>query len=165
MQKNIAIGLLTLLVVVESGYIIHKKLSPAPVPTGNVQGASTSARPSGSAGPNATGGRQMILAKGDNLKTSALANYVYEIAPTVTDDAKKAMTGFNIKSETQKDGSTLVTLTPKDSDDQYQSYVVQKGQMLYFVEQTPADDKNDQDKDLNYRDDYGIITDANGIIQ
>jgi hypothetical protein len=42
---------------------------------------------------------------------------------------------------------------------------VKPGQILYFIEQTPADDIQDSDTDLNYRDDYGIITDANGIIQ
>jgi hypothetical protein len=42
---------------------------------------------------------------------------------------------------------------------------VKPGNTLYFIEMTPADDNVDSDKDLNYRDDYGIIVDANGIVQ
>lgn len=120
------------------------------------------------AGPNARGrgGPPVIMSKGMNLKTSPLFKYAYQIAPgDLSASAKQALTGWAVKSETQADGSLLVTLTPKDSDDQYQQYLVKTGQTLYFIEQTPSDDKADSDTDLNYRDDYGIIVDSSGAIQ
>jgi hypothetical protein len=107
-----------------------------------------------------------ILAKGMKLADNPIAQNAYKIAPDVPDDtAKKAMTGFNMTSQPQKDGSVIVNLFPKDDDDQKQQYTVKKGQTLYFIEQTPGDDQADQDKDLNYRDDYGVIVDGNGIVQ
>ena len=120
------------------------------------------------AGPNARGrgGPPVIMSKGMNLKTSPIFKYAYQIAPgDLSASAKQALTGWSVKSETQSDCSLLVTLTPKDSDDQYQQYLVKTGQTLYFIEQTPSDDKADSDTDLNYRDDYGIIVDSGGVIQ
>ncbi len=120
------------------------------------------------AGPNARrrGGEQIMLKQGDNLKTSPVFQYAFQIFPgDLSENAKQALTGFNVKAEVQSDGSTLVTLTPKDSENQSQQYSIKPGQVLYYIEQTAADDNTDQDKDLNYRDDYGIVTDQNGIIQ
>ena len=119
------------------------------------------------AGPNAKGrGAPIILGKGANLKTSPIFKYAYQIAPgDLSTDTKQALVGWNIKTQNQNDGSILVTLTPKDSEDQNQQYTVKSGETLYFIEQTPIDDKAGQDKDLNYRDDYGIIVDSSGIIQ
>ena len=136
------------------------------------QAAMMSAVPSAThmppAGPNAKGrgGAPLIMSKGMNLKTSPLFQYAYQIAPgDLSTSAKQALVGWAVTSKTQADGSLLVTLTPKDSDDQYEQYIVKSGETLYFIEQTPSDDKADQDKDLNYRDDYGIIVDSTGIIQ
>lgn len=118
------------------------------------------------AGPNARGGAQLMVTKGSNLKDSPIAKYAFQIAPgTMSQEAQNALVGWTVTSKTQTDGSTVVTLTPKDSTDQSQQYTIKPAQILYFIEQTPVDDKNDQDKDLNYRDDYGVITDAAGIIQ
>lgn len=117
------------------------------------------------AGPNAKGAKPITLGKGTNLKATPLFKFAYQIAPgDLSTAAKKATTGWTISSQ-DTNGTTTVTLTPKDSDDQYQIYTIKTGQTLYFIEQTPLDDKADQDKDMNYRDDYGIVTDQNGNIQ
>lgn len=118
------------------------------------------------AGPNFRGRGPIIMSMGMNLKTSPIFKYAYQIAPgELSNASKKALVGWNINVQNQNDGSTTVTLTPKDSSDQNQQYTIKSGQTLYFIEQTPSDDKSDQDKDLNYRDDYGIIVDSSGIIQ
>ena len=119
------------------------------------------------AGPEARGAanRPMMIGKGTDLKTTPLFKFVHELAPTASSDAKKALVGWNVTTTKQSDGSMLVTLTPKDAEDQSQQYTLKSGQVLYFVEQTMGDDNAGSDKDLNYRDDYGIITDQNGIIQ
>ena len=163
MNKNLIIGLLLLVVVIESGYLLWGRNSSY---RGMMQTASGASGTMPAAGPNARGGRQMMLTKGQVLKNSPIFQYAYQLVPgPIPDATKKAMTGFSVQEAAQPDGSTLVTLMPKDSEDQKQEYTVKKGQMLYFIEQTPADDQADKDLDLNYRDDYGIITDGNGIVQ
>lgn len=157
MKRNIAIALLLLIVIVETGYILTKK-----VITKTAQElAETKAIPTVTPRP-----ALVFLTKGDNLLTSPMAKFVHKIDPNnLSDDAKKATVGFAVTTQTQQNGTTVITLTPKDSDDQNQQYMLKAGQELYFIEMTPADDKKDADKDMNYRDDYGIITDNKGLIQ
>jgi len=154
-MKNVIIAVLVVAVVVEGYFLWKKKMTPAAVaPT------QMTARPSGMPA------RPPLLSKGDNLLTSAMAQYAYKIAPgDIPAASQKVLTGFSVKTTALPDGSTQIDLVPKDSDDQFQSYVIKIGESLYFIEMTPADDKQDQDKDLNYRDDYGIITDAQGVMQ
>lgn len=112
------------------------------------------------------GNRPTMLSKGGSLTNSPLKQFAYQIAPgAMSDTTKSVMTGFTVTSKSNADGSITVTLTPKDSEDQNQQYTIKSGQILYFIEQTPIDDKTDSDTDANYRDDYGLITDANGIVQ
>ncbi|HET9946619.1 MAG TPA: hypothetical protein VFQ63_01010 [Patescibacteria group bacterium] len=163
MVKNIAIAVLVILLLGESVYLLEKKMTFS---VGDERIENHTVYPSlPPAGSNMKGRTQVIIGKGTNLKKTPLAQFAYQVAPTMTDAAKKVITGFSITSQSQSNGSTVVTFTPKDSDDQDQQYTIKSGQTLYFIEQTPVDDKVDQDKDLNYRDDYGIITDANGIVQ
>ncbi|HVA96322.1 MAG TPA: hypothetical protein VND99_01585 [Candidatus Acidoferrales bacterium] len=164
MIKNIVIVVLILAAVVE-GFFLFKH-SSASQQTAMTQ--TTSGKNFPPAGPNARGhgGPPIMLSKGMNLKTSPIFKYAYQIAPgTLSDTAKKALTGWKIATTKKSDGSLTVSLTPTDSDDQSQQYIVKPGNSLYFIEQTPADDKAGQDKDLNYRDDYGIILDKNNNIQ
>jgi len=161
-MKNILIGLLVVAVLVEGYLLFMKKPAPAPMVTGTQ--TQVSPRPSGA--PN--GGRPPAppLAKGDKLAGSAMEKYTHLIAPgTISADSQTYLTGFTVKTTALPDGSTQVDLVPKDSDDQFQSYVLKTGQSLYFVEMTPLDDKADTDVDTNYRDDYGIVVDANGLVQ
>lgn len=167
MVKNIVITVLVIAVIAE-GYFLYKSHT-AMKQQQMAMTPSTQQKNMPPAGPNALrrgGGAPIMLGKGDNLKTSPLMKYAYQIAPgSLSADAQKALVGWKIATAKAADGSIVVTLTPSDSDDQNQQYTVKTGQILYFIEQTPADDKADQDKDLNYRDDYGIITDESGIIQ
>ncbi len=165
MIKNVAIGVLLIVVIIESGLLLKHSSSPSQLAM-TPQASNKSTLPP--AGPNALrrGGPPVIMSKGMNLLTSPLFKYAYQIAPgAVSTDSQKALTGWSVDSKTAADGSVVVSLTPKDSDDQSQTYTIKSGEKLYFIEQTPADDKVDQDKDLNYRDDYGIIVDQSGIIQ
>lgn len=156
-MKNIIIAVLVVAVVAE-GYLLWKKKT-MPVAAGTP--TQMMARPSGMpARPPA------MLAKGDNLLKSAMAQYAYKIAPgDIPAASQKVLIGFSVNTTQLPNGSEQVDLVPKDTDDQFQTYVITSGELLYFIEMTPNDDKTDEDKDLNYRDDYGIITDANGVIQ
>lgn len=152
-MKNVIIVLLLIAVIAEGYFLMMKKLPTA------VAGAQTQSS------PRPTGRPPKPVAKGDKLAGSAMEQFAFPVFPSVTDDAKKVTTGFDIKTKKLADGSTEVDFMPKDSDDQFQSYVVKPGNSLYFIEMTPVDDKSDSDRDLNYRDDYGIIVDKDGIVQ
>ncbi len=164
MNKNLLIGILVSVVVLESGYLLYRHFAKSPIAMVNQGRPNADASGVRKDGPQ--GARPAMLRKGDSLSASPIKQFAYQIAPgTISDAAKQKLTGFAITSITNPDGSISVSLTPKDSEDQHQQYTVKTGQVLYFIEQTPMDDKADSDRDLNYRDDYGIITDANGIVQ
>jgi LysM repeat protein len=164
MNKNLAfgiIGILVILCIAEAYGIIHERNAKIAV----AMGIATQKQEMQKQGPP-PGGKPMFTTKGMNLEGSAIAKYAYKIAPgDISAESQKVLIGFAVASKLNSDGSTTVTLTPKDSDDQFQTYTIKPGETLYFIEMTPADDNKDQDKDLNYRDDYGIITDSSGIIQ
>ncbi len=158
MVKNIVILVLVVLAAGEGYFLMHKSNGPM------VQGAerenAQQPRPSGA--PN----RPPILGKGDKLMGSPLEKFAFKIAPgDIPPESQAKLTGFAVKSTKLADGSEQVSLTPKDADDQFQQYTVKPGQVLYFIEMTGSDDVGSQDLDKNYRDDYGMITDANGVIQ
>lgn len=162
MGKNIVIAVLVLALLAEGALVLRYR---GEFHTARAQAAKLVSMPP--AGPNAKGaGRPILLTKGMNLKSTPLFKYAFQIAPgDLSTEAKHAVTGWNITAQNQSNGSTVVTLIPKDSDDTAQQYTIKPGQTLYFIEQTPTDDKADQDKDLNYRDDYGLVTDSQGNIQ
>lgn len=156
MVKNIVLVLLVVLVVVES-YLLFSRRSLMKSQTARLVNQAGNTRPGASHMP--------FLTKGDNLFDSPLYKFAYQIVPgDLSASSERALYGWNIKQEKQLDNSILVTLTPKDSDDQNQQYTVKTGNTLYFIEQTPADDKSGN-VDKNLRDDYGVIVDGNGIVQ
>lgn len=142
MNKNTVIAVLAIALILETGYLGFKH----------------SAKPT-----RAPIGKPMVLSKGSNLMKSPLAHYAFELVPNRVN--AQALTGWTIDDQKNTDGSQTVTLTPKDSSEQKQVYIIKKGDKLYFIEQTKMDDHAESDVDLNYRDDYGIITNSNGVIQ
>ena len=166
MVKNVIIILLVIVAIAE-GYFLYQSHTALKMQQQTAMTQTTQQKSLPPAGPNARGaGRPVIMSKGMNLKTSPLFKFAYQIAPgSMSAEAQKALAGWKIKTEKAESGATVVTLTPSDSEDQSQIYTVATGDTLYFIEQTPVDDKADQDKDLNYRDDYGIITDSSGVIK
>lgn len=158
MNKNIVIFALVLIVIAESYLLISRRyVSQYAMNTNSTK----TANPKPNVQP-----RMPILTKGAKFQDSPLFKFAYKIVPgDLSDDVKSVLTGFSINKQNMSDGSILVKLAPKDSDDQNQQYTIKPGETLYFIEQTPADDKQDQNKDLNLRDDYGVIVDQNGIVQ
>jgi hypothetical protein len=77
-------------------------------------------------------------------------------------DAKKAIMNFDMKTTTQTNGDTLITLTPKDNDSEVQNYTIKSGESLYFVEKFGGDDTASNDSNL--KDDYGVVVDTSGYI-
>ena len=149
MIKNISIAVLLLLVIAESGWILKTKYRSM---TSDDKAPVTQTRTP-----------PKMLLKGDKLADSQIAKNAYKIFPgDLSPEATAAMVGFKMTSSKLTDGSTEVTLTPTEQDDQKQVYTVNAGESLFFVELSMFDDKNNQE--LNLRDDYGIITDASGLV-
>jgi hypothetical protein len=104
--------------------------------------------------------------KGDKLADSAVAPFAFQVYPgELSVDAKTALIGFDIQTTPNPDGSAIVVFTPKNQDDQKQTFQVPAGQTLYFVEMSKGDDDADSGTDSNLRDDYGVLVDSNGIVQ
>lgn len=162
MNKNIIIGLLAVVVIFETGYIYKKKMV---IPRTSLSNVNIQAEKSPETGGKPSP-RPQLLTKGMKLFGSQIEKFAYKVMPgDLSEDAKKALIGFNMKTDKLSNGSIRVDLVPKDTDDEFQTYVVKPGNSLFFVEMTPLDDKAAEDKDINYRDDYGIIVDKDGIVQ
>ena len=164
-MKNLLIIGLIGVVILETGYIAKLKLrgdseENRERPVVAMQSTAPSPRANGERPP-------MPPVKGDALANSAVAKSAFEVYPTVDDSvaAKASLVGWTIKPVKNKDGSATVSLVPKNPSDPTSSYTVKAGQKLYFVEMSTGDDKANTDEDANLRDDYGIITDAAGIVQ
>jgi len=77
-------------------------------------------------------------------------------------DAQEAISGFSWNRTMDADGTvhvTLKALSPNYSD---QSYTLQSGQSLYFIERSLGDDTHDNDGTLS--DDTAVVVDANGYV-
>jgi len=97
------------------------------------------------------------------LSDSPYANYAYLISgDTLSADAQTAITGFSMQKTANPDGTTTIALSSTNPEYQNQSYTLQSGQQLYFIERTLGDDSGNEDSNL--RDDMAIIVDANGYI-
>lgn len=101
----------------------------------------------------------------DNTQLAPHAYLVYPVDGSLSSDAQAAMSGWTLSSTSNSDGSTTVTLTPSNTEqeDHKQTFTLQSGDKLYFVELNLQDDQNGEDH--LWFDDLGIVTDANGVIQ
>ena len=89
---------------------------------------------------------------------------VYIISGDTFDDAtKQAISGFDIQKTTNKDCSMQINLKALSSDYTHQSYTVQPGQKLYFIETSFGDDSYPSGE-FNLADDHAVLVDADGYI-
>lgn len=103
---------------------------------------------------------------GDKFSETEIFQAAVQVFPgELTDAGKIALIGFDMTTTKNDDGTTQVTFTPKEADDQKSSYKVATGETLYFVEMSKNDDDADNNTDMNLRDDYGVLVDADGIVQ
>lgn len=107
--------------------------------------------------------------KGQKLSDSQFADSAHQIYPgKISEAAKAAMSGWDLKTIKNSDGTITASLIPAGSEvaegDSAHTYTLQPTDKLYFVDLNPGDD-NPGAEDANTRDDLGIVVDANGIIQ
>lgn len=90
-------------------------------------------------------------------------SYAYRIFPTmVSDQAKQALDGFDMKTENLGNNTFRVTLTAKNNNYKSQTLTVSGDQKIYFVETSWGDDEPSADYAL--RDDYAVAVDTQGYI-
>lgn len=97
------------------------------------------------------------------LSDTSYANNAYLISSdTLSPEAQQAISGFNINKQTNSDGTTTITLVAINPEYQNQSYTLQSGQSLYFIEMSMGDDRNGSETFLG--DDHAVVVDSNGYI-
>ncbi len=147
MVKNIAIVILIIIVILQGYRIYQIRYQKSPV----IPLKLTTGPP--------------VLTKGMKLSDSPLAESAYKVYPgTMSAETKKVLSNFNVIMQKSVNGAEIILLTPKNSPETGQVYIVKSGNSLYFIEQNPVDDKS-ASADANLRDDYGVIVDNNGVVQ
>ncbi len=97
------------------------------------------------------------------LQDTPYINYAYLISDNATSPQEEAaLAGFQVQKQTLADGSLQVTLKALRQEYHDQTYVVQPGERLYFIETSFGDDRGSQEYNLG--DDTGVLVDANGYI-
>ena len=170
LTKNLIIAGLTVLVVaLAGGFLLYRHFRSDRekiVMISQRQNQPSPAQRPESPPPASPSGRPPVLSRGEKLTDSALFKYAFKVFPgNLSADAQKATNGFTIEKQAQADGSTLVKFIPRESSYQAEQFMVKPGYSLYFVEQSGFDDNLDKGTDINLRDDYGIIVDADGVVQ
>jgi len=96
---------------------------------------------------------------------SELAQFAYQIYPGIlSEESRKAITGFNMVTSILDDGSAKIKLTATNPEHKNQEIVVKPGQILYFIEKNPGDDSEVEDFDRNAADDFTVLVDPEGNI-
>jgi zona occludens toxin (predicted ATPase) len=93
---------------------------------------------------------------------SQYAAYAHLISGDTLDAAAQSATsGFNIQKTSNADGTTTIALSSTNPEYQNQTYTLQSGEQLYFIERNPGDDNGGEGA---LGDDTAIVVDANGYI-
>lgn len=106
--------------------------------------------------------------KGKKLSDTQFANSAVLIYPgTISESAKAVMSGWDLKTTANSDGTITASLVPTGSEvtegDTRHTFTLKSEDKLYFADLNPGDDGTGADNNKN--DDMGIVVDVNGIIQ
>ena len=97
------------------------------------------------------------------LADTPYANYAYDISDNKTSSRETAaLSGFAVQKTMQPNGSMKVVLKALEPQYQDQSFVVQPGQTLYFIEGAFGDDSGSREYSLG--DDLAVLVDKNGYV-
>jgi len=97
------------------------------------------------------------------FSSSQFAQNAYLIStPTYDATVNKALSGFSVARTVLSDGSTQYVLNATNPEYQTQTYTVNTGEKLYFIERNLSDDSVNEDKFIG--DDTAVLVDAGGYI-
>ncbi len=158
MSKSSIITLVVIIVVVVIGGVVYWTSymgSSSIVPLGS--SAASSSLDGTVAGASSTKNTGQLFAG------SPYAANAYLISSgTWSANTKKALSGFNVQTSTNPDGSMQFTLNATNPEYQTQTYTVQSGEQLYFIESNLGDDSGNEDNFPG--DDKAVLVDQNGYI-
>lgn len=157
-MKNNSLVIVVLVLIVLGGVLVLTRRSSANNPSA-AAAEQTTPTPTSTPTP-----RPQPPVAGDIFADSAIKSMAYQVFPgKLSDSAVVATKGFTFKFTLQKNGSTKVDFIPSEQEDKASSYIVKKGETLYFVEVNPGDDTDL--KDIYLQDDYGVLVGADGTVQ
>lgn len=157
MKQILLIGLLMMTMIIVG---CTTQAPTATNPTGNTGQQVTTTPPTANTGQPST---TPSVSSKVLLADEPYANKAFLISGDTLDDAAKtAMNGFSMTKTPNGDSTTTIILTSTNPEYQNQSYTLQAGQKLYFVESSSGDDGGNQDSFL--RDDRAVIVDADGYV-
>lgn len=83
---------------------------------------------------------------------------------TLSPEAEKAISGFQMSKQNMPDGATEITLKALEPQYHDQKYLLHPGDQLYFIDKFMADDLNGAEK--NIKDDTAVIVnDQSDVVQ
>ena len=82
--------------------------------------------------------------------------------PTLSTDAKKALTGFTMSQKTLPNGETSILLKAQKPSYHDQAYTLKAGEQLYFIEKFLQDDVNGVENNIG--DDSAVVVNAEGNV-
>jgi PBP1b-binding outer membrane lipoprotein LpoB len=101
--------------------------------------------------------------RGQKFSDTPYYNNAYLISgDTLSADAQKALTGFQMDKKTMPDGTTQINLKALDPSYHDQQYTLKSGEQLYFIEKLWADDQSGSETNIN--DETAVIVDSQGNI-
>ena len=113
--------------------------------------------------PNPTTGSPTEPTGAVKLSDSQYAANSYLISGDTLDDAaQQAMSGFSMQKTANADGTTTISLSSTNPEYKNQTYTLQPGQQLYFIERALGDDSNNQEGAIG--DDNAVVVDSQGYI-
>jgi hypothetical protein len=170
-NSTIIVTIFIILVVIAFGVWIYSASTmntPSSASSLNVNSTNSTGSTNSSAleqtNPNATNPNVQNTSPASQLfSDSPFALNAYLIStPTYDANTKKALAGFTVTKKTMADGSMQITLNATNPEYQTQTYTVQPGEKLYFIENNLKDDSGNTDKFT--ADDQAVLVDANGYI-
>lgn len=100
---------------------------------------------------------------GQKFSDQSYYNSAYLISSdTLSSDAQKALTGFQMDKRSMPDGTMQITLKALEPSYHDQQYTLKPGEQLYFIEKFWADDQSGQENNIN--DDTAVIVDSQGNV-
>ncbi len=97
------------------------------------------------------------------FSSSQFYPYSYQIFPgALSPEAQRAVTGFRLETQNDSDGSVTIKLIAINPEYQNQTYNVQPGQKLYFIERSLGDDSGGEERFPG--DDAAIVVNSAGYI-
>ncbi len=163
MRTRQIIGVVAVLAILGGGYLLTKNAGASTGQTSSISLDSTSGQPTSTplSSPLVS---TTTTNQQQKFSSSANSQYAYQIFPgTLSTQARQALSGFSMQTQTDADGATVVTLTAQESQYQSQQYTVKPGETLYFIEKSLGDDPSES-KDTNLGDDSSVLVDSNGYI-